>query len=286
MEYTLAFSPCPNDTFIFEALVKEKIDTKGIQFKVLMEDVETLNKWALEQRIDFTKVSFGVLSDILQNYLVLNAGGALGFGTGPLLIALPEFAETYAKADKDRLMQHARIVIPGKHTTANRLLTYAYPNVQNKYFNVFSEVERDVVQGKADAGVIIHENRFTYAQKGLKLIMDLGANWEEKTGFPVPLGGIVGRKNIEVHVLQTVNNLIEQSIRYAYKHYSQSLPGFVRVNSSEMSTEVMHKHINLYVNDYSVDLGKNGQQAVMEFLRVVNNTSGLSPAEVFAGPII
>ncbi len=285
MEYTLAFSPCPNDTFIFEALINNKIDTRGIQFRILMEDVETLNSWALKEKADFTKVSYGVLPEILKNYSVLNAGGALGFGTGPLLIALPGFAETYATAEKDRLMQHARIVIPGLHTTAHRLLTFAYPGAKNKYFTVFSDIEKDVFQGKADAGVIIHENRFTYAQKGLELLMDLGANWENKTGFPVPLGGIVSRRNIDPRMLKTVNDLIEQSTRYAFKNYTQSLPGFVTENAIEMNTEVMHKHINLYVNDYSINLGESGQGAVMKFLNIVGNNFD-SPEKVFAMPLI
>ena len=166
MELTLGFSPCPNDTFIFDALVNNKIDTEGLAFDVVLEDVQTLNQWALEGKLDFSKISYGVLPLVAENYILLNSGGALGKGVGPLLITNSNSEITNWK--------DASIAVPGKNTTAHLLFSLAYPNAVNKQFMVFHEIEDAVLSGKVDAGVIIHENRFTYQDKGLKKIMDLG----------------------------------------------------------------------------------------------------------------
>ena len=249
MKYTLGFSPCPNDTFIFDALVNEKINTDGIQFEVQLEDVETLNELAINQSLDFTKVSYGVLPLISENYKVLNSGSALGKGVGPLLISknlLPV-----------ELVDNCKIAIPGENTTAHLLFSLAFPNAKNKVFMRYDEIENFVLESGEDImGVIIHENRFTYFEKGLEKIIDLGEYWEKKTGFPIPLGGIVSKRNISEEISGHVDSLIKQSIEYAYKNYPL-LTEYVKMHSQEMNPEVMKKHIDLYVNQYSFRAGRN-----------------------------
>ena len=193
MHFTLGFSPCPNDTFIFDALVNQKIDTEGFSFDVILEDVQTLNEWARDGKLDISKISYGVLPLVLEEYMVLNSGGALGKAVGPLLITknkIPDATE----------LNSMRIAIPGVNTTAHMLFSLAYPQATNKTFLVFHEIEDAVLSGKADAGVIIHENRFTYQDKGLIKIKDLGEYWEATTKVPIPLGGIVMRRNIDAIV--------------------------------------------------------------------------------------
>lgn len=264
---TLGFSPCPNDTFIFDALVNNKIDTGGLQFEVIMDDVETLNRWALAGKLDVSKVSYGVLPLILSEYALLDAGGALGKGVGPLLIAAKEIPDFKTK------LSELTIAIPGEHTTAHMLFSLAFPHAQHKQFMNFSRIENAVLSGQVDCGVIIHENRFTYQQKGLVKLMDLGDFWEQQTGAPIPLGGIVMKKTFDKELHEKVNSLIRQSLEYAFRHYPK-LTDYVRNNSQEMDEEVMRKHIDLYVNDYSLGLGENGRIAVDVFLAVssrINN---------------
>ncbi|HMC99921.1 MAG TPA: 1,4-dihydroxy-6-naphthoate synthase, partial [Ferruginibacter sp.] len=184
MQLTLGFSPCPNDTFIFDALVNKKIDTGEYNFDVVLEDVQTLNQWALEGRLDITKLSYGVYPLVLDNYALLNSGSALGRGVGPLLISKQE------QTDDTGFVERSLIAIPGENTTAHLLFSLAYPNAKNKVFLRYDEIENFVLAGKG-LGVIIHENRFTYQQKGLHKIIDLGDYWEKHTGNPIPLGGIV-----------------------------------------------------------------------------------------------
>jgi 1,4-dihydroxy-6-naphthoate synthase len=257
---TLGFSPCPNDTFIFDALVNHKIDTNGLTFEPMLEDVQTLNKWALQSKLDITKVSYGVLPSILPHYGLLSAGGALGKGVGPLLISKAP-VEDLASMDK------LTIAIPGEHTTAHFLFSLAFPNATHKKFMLFSDIEDAVLTGKADAGVIIHENRFTYQQKGLVKLVDLGAYWEEQTKSPVPLGGIVIRKSMEVSLQQQVNLLIRQSLQYAFDRYP-GISDYVKQHSQEMDEGVMRQHIDLYVNNYSLALGSEGEAAVQTLLKV------------------
>ena len=200
MKLTLGFSPCPNDTFIFDALVNKKIDTGGLEFNVVLEDVQTLNEWAMQQKLDITKISYGVLPLILNEYVLLDSGGALGKGVGPLLIAKSQIntAEINNKS----------VAIPGKNTTAHILFSLAFPDAENKIFKVFNQIEDAVLNGEVDAGVIIHENRFTYQQKGLYKLIDLGDYWELTTQLPIPLGGIVVRRHIPQHIQQQVETLI------------------------------------------------------------------------------
>lgn len=259
MTLTLGFSPCPNDTFIFDALVNNKIDTEGITVEPVLEDVQTLNEWALQGRLDVTKISYGVLPLLLDKYIVLNAGGALGKGVGPLLIT----KQTGASKDVNDMT----IAIPGEHTTAHMLFSLAYPQAAKKKFMVFSAIEDAVLNEEVDAGVIIHENRFTYQQKGLYKLVDLGEYWERQTGNPIPLGGIVMKKTFNSTLQQKVDALIKRSLEYSFKHYPL-ITDYVKQHSQEMSETVMRQHIDLYVNNYSLQLGADGRSAVNTFLDI------------------
>jgi len=259
MKLSLGFSPCPNDTFIFDALVNNKIDTGGLSFDVKLEDVQTLNEWAVAGKLDITKLSYGVLPLVLEKYIVLNSGSALGKGVGPLLISNGELGISNVE---ERL-----IAIPGEHTTAHLLFSLAYPNAKNKIFIRYDEIENFVLENKG-LGVIIHENRFTYADKGLHKITDLGDYWEKETGNSIPLGGIVTRRSVDASIAKQVDALIKKSIEYAYQNHYEELAAYVKEHSQEMSEAVMRKHIDLYVNDHSLDLGATGKNAVMKLLQV------------------
>lgn len=278
MHLTLGFSPCPNDTFIFDALVNNKIDTGGLNFDVVLEDVQTLNEWALAGKLDVTKLSYGVLPLVLDRYVVLNSGSALGKGVGPLLIQKPKI--------KSQNVEENTIAIPGEHTTAHLLFSLAYPNAKNKVFLRYDEIENFVLEDKG-LGVIIHENRFTYADKGLHKITDLGDYWEKETGNSIPLGGIVIRRTVDANIARQIDSLIKKSIEYAYHNHYDQLADYVKVHSQEMSEAVMRKHINLYVNDFSHDLGEAGKNAVQELLNVyqsMNNIPPYKPIEIFLTP--
>lgn len=262
MKLTLGFSPCPNDTFIFDALVNKKIDTEGFEFDVYLEDVQTLNKWAIEGRLDISKISYGVLPLVLDQYNYLKSGGALGKGVGPLLISrLP------TDNRRPTTVEQMKVAIPGENTTAHLLFSLAFPKAKHKVFKVFNEIENAVLNNEVEAGVIIHENRFTYQQKGLHKIIDLGDYWEQTTGLPIPLGGIVVKKSVGVHAAQ-LDRLIRASVEYAFKHHHKQLSDYVKQHAQEMSEDVMRQHIDLYVNEYSVDLGEKGKQAIEQLLKV------------------
>lgn len=267
MTFTLGFSPCPNDTFIFDALVNNKIDTEGLKFETVLEDVQTLNKWALEGKLDITKLSYAVLPLVLEQYILLNSGSALGRGVGPLLISKQQ--QVIINVDE------SVIAIPGKNTTAHLLFSLAYPLAKNKVFLRYDEIENFVLENKG-LGVIIHENRFTYQEKGLSKITDLGDYWEQQTGNPIPLGGIVTRREINNKLQQQVDRLIKKSIQFAFANYPQ-LNDYIRKHSQEMSEDVMRKHIDLYVNDYSIDLGETGRKAVEKIIGVYNEINNVTP---------
>jgi len=270
MKLTLAFSPCPNDCFMFDAIVNRRIDLEGLEFDVRLADVEALNKAAFAGDVDVTKLSYHAYAYCAAEYVLLDAGSALGRNCGPLLIskrAIPE-AEVAAGA--------LRIAIPGKYTTANFLLGLAFPAAINKTELLFSDIESAVLDARVDAGLIIHENRFTYAAKGLKRIVDLGEFWEAETGAPIPLGGIVVRRSLPDEIKQAVNRVVRRGVEYAFAHRTASLP-FVREHAQEMSEEVMYRHIDLYVNEYSVDLGSEGRRAV-ELLFDKARTLGVIPS--------
>lgn len=262
---SLGFSPCPNDCFIFDALVNGRIDTGGLGFDVVMADVEELNRRAFEGTIDITKLSYHAFAHLTSSFLLLSAGSALGFGVGPLLITrdkdlhlgVPRLLSGKNPGDLSGL----KIAIPGKYTTANFLLSLAYPEAVNKVEMLFSEIEGAVLDGRVDAGLIIHENRFTYAEKGLHKLIDLGEFWESYARAPIPLGGIVIRRDLDKDLRDRVEGLLKKSVEYAFAHPDASR-NFVRSHAQEMSEEVMQKHIALYVNEYSIDLGIQGRDAV------------------------
>lgn len=261
MELTLGFSPCPNDTFIFDALVNKKIDTEGFHFNVVLEDVETLNQWAFEGKLDISKLSYPAFFQNTNEYGLLNAGAALGKGVGPILITNNE------QGTKNEQVRLCSIALPGINTTANLLFSFAYPEATNKKFMLFSDIEDAVLNKKTDLGVIIHENRFTYQQKGLKKVKDLGEYWEEKTGQPIPLGGIAAKRSLGRDVAHKINSLIRKSLEFANNNYP-SLPEYVKLHSQEMSEDVMRQHINLYVNNYSLDLEEDGRKAIEQLYKV------------------
>jgi 1,4-dihydroxy-6-naphthoate synthase len=260
-KFTLGFSPCPNDTFIFDALVNKKIDTGDFEFEVILADVETLNQWAIIGKLDITKLSFPAFFRSLNHYTLLNAGAALGKAVGPLLIT------DSAQPISDEDINQASIALPGLHTTANLLFSFAYPEATDKKFMKFSEIENALLNKETDLGVIIHENRFTYQQKGLHKVKDLGEFWEEKMELPIPLGGIAINQSIKRSVALKINELIRKSLEYAFANYPV-ITDYVKQHSQEMSEEVMRQHIDLYVNKYSLDLGDQGRHAIEELHEV------------------
>ncbi|MEA2041840.1 MAG: 1,4-dihydroxy-6-naphthoate synthase [Bacteroidota bacterium] len=263
MKLTLGYSSCPNDTFIFDAAVHHKIDTENLEFDLLIADVEELNKKALSGKIDMTKLSYHAYALVNNNYKLLRAGGALGKNNGPLLIS--------SKAIHPENLKNSTIAIPGRHTTANLLLHIAYPEATMRKEYLFSEIENAVLSDEVDCGLIIHENRFTYQDKGLKKIADLGEFWEQKTGLPIPLGGIAVKRTIAEDVQKKINRVIARSIKFAYDN-PDSASEYIKAHAQEMNPEVMKKHIDLYVNNYSYDVGEEGEKAVKALLEAGQKT--------------
>ena len=274
MKLSLGFSPCPNDTFIFDALIHHKIDTEGLEFEVFFDDVETLNQKALKGELDITKLSFHAFAHVADNYALLDAGSALGFGVGPLLICKNEelVNSPELKADNSAL----RVAIPGELTTANFLLGIAFPNLQQTQVMVFSEIQDALLNDTIDLGLIIHENRFTYTEKGLHKIVDLGSYWEELTGCAIPLGGIVINRKLDLEIQLKVNRLIRKSVEYAFENPKSGIE-FIAQHAQEMEEAVMYKHIELYVNKYSVNLGTEGRKAI-DILFEMAQQKGIIPA--------
>ncbi len=262
---TLGFSTCPNDTFIFDALVHNKVDTEGLQFDLILADVEELNQLALKGEIDITKLSYHAYAYVSEHYKLLNSGSALGNNNGPLLISKH-------KIYPDEV-DNISVAIPGKLTTANLLLSISYPNLTNKKEYLFSDIEEVVLSGETDAGLIIHENRFTYQQKGLRKIIDLGEFWESKTQMPIPLGGIVVNRRLSGNLQKKIDLLLRKSLEYAYQNPNSSI-SFIKKYAQEMDESVMKQHIDLYVNNYSLDLGEKGRDAIKTLYKeaeVINN---------------
>jgi len=253
MKLTLGFSPCPNDTFIFDAMIHGRIDTEDIDFDYFLADVEELNSKARAAEVDITKISFHAYCYVANNYIILDSGGALGFGTGPLLISKREIDIS--------TMASKKIAIPGKYTTANLLFSIAYPECRDKKEYLFSDIETALANEETDIGLIIHETRFTYQKRGLIKIVDMGEYWEKLTNMPIPLGAIVIKRTIPENIAQKVNRILKRSLEYAISHPEASF-GFVAVNAQEMDREVMNNHINLYVNEFSLSLGTKGRKAV------------------------
>jgi 1,4-dihydroxy-6-naphthoate synthase len=257
---------------MFDALVNNKIENTDINFDVQMEDVETLNRKAFNEELDVTKLSFAAFSKVSDKYEMLTAGSALGTGVGPLLICKKKFS--------DPVNQIKTIAVPGLNTTAYFLFRIFFPGEYIIREMVFSEIESALLNEVADAGIIIHENRFTYEAKGLHKITDLGEQWENLTGKPIPLGGIAIRRSIDKNIRQKINTLLRQSIEYALS-YPDEASGYVKAHAQEMSEEVRKKHIDLYVNNYSLNIGKNGKEAIRLLFRYSGNVKIKNAGKLF-----
>src|SRR5690606_22112374 len=255
MKLSLGFSPCPNDTFIFDALIHHKIDTEGLEFDVTYEDVESLNTKAFKNELAITKLSYHAYAYVMENYVLLDAGSALGFGVGPLLITKnPELVEQLSAIDiggQPEDLAHPKpqfptlkIGIPGRYTTANFLLSLAFPGLTQKKEMLFSDIEQALLNDEIDLGLIIHENRFTYAEKGLHKVIDLGDYWEKETNTPIPLGGIVVQRSLPETTKHKLNRVLRRSVEYALANPKSGLD-FIRSHAQEMSESVMYQHINL-----------------------------------------
>lgn len=265
---TIGFSPCPNDTFIFHGLVHKQIKPAAVEFEQeILADVETLNQWALAGKLDVTKLSFHALGHVLDQYELLTAGAALGRGCGPLLVAFQDFGT--------RDLAGRTIAIPGRYTTAAMLLRLFAPECRNLVEMSFDEIIPGILTGKVDCGVIIHESRFTYQQKGLALIQDLGSWWEEISGCPIPLGCIAAKRSLGRHIIRLVDASIRESVRGALAD-PDSCMNYIRQNAQELDAKVISDHIGLYVNQYTLNLGIDGLKAVKEFLRR-GRAAGLLP---------
>jgi 1,4-dihydroxy-6-naphthoate synthase len=276
MKLTLGFSPCPNDTYIFDAMVHQKVDTEGLDFEYFMADVEKLNGEAFAEKPDITKLSFNAFLHLAGRYLLLDSGAALGFGAGPLVISknLTDFNELKGKT----------VAVPGVYTTANLLFSLAMKEEVHKKVLLFSEIENAILSGNVDAGVIIHESRFTYQLKGLHKLIDLGEFWEQLTGSPVPLGGIAAHNRLGAQVISKVNRCIRRSVEFANQHQGE-LNEFIRCNAREMDDSVMQKHIDLYVNEFSLSLGIQGKQAISQMFDFAIKAGIIPemPVRIFAG---
>ncbi len=273
---SLGISTCPNDTFVFDAMVNGRIDTGKLEFDCRLTDVEELNRNAFEAKTDITKISYHAYAYISDKYILLNSGSALGFNNGPLLVAATETGTSQLRGKK--------IAIPGKLTTANLLFSILYPELTEKEEYLFSDIEDIVLDGQAAAGLLIHENRFTYADRGLSGVADLGEEWQAKTGMPIPLGGIAIKRDLGNGVAAEVDKMLSASIDYAYENPASSY-AFIRKYAASMDPEVMQKHIDLYVNDFTRDLGDRGRQAVRELYGLAADLRVIPPVrdDIFAG---
>jgi 1,4-dihydroxy-6-naphthoate synthase len=275
---TLGFSPCPNDTFIFDALIHHKIDTEGLRFEVYLGDVEDLNNKAFNSELDITKVSYHAYGHLTDHYVLLDAGSALGKGCGPLLVQkckAKNLKDGPTNPNEKQNLSTLKVAIPGKYTTANFLLNIAHPEATQKVEMLFSDIENAVMNGDVDAGLIIHENRFTYQDKGLEKITDLGEFWENTTGALIPLGGIIMKRDIPKETILTFNKLLRKSIEYAFKNPTSPL-NYMKEHAQEMDEKVMLQHVKLYVNKYSIDLGTEGKTAISKLFNLAQE-KGIIP---------
>ena len=254
---TIGYSPCPNDTYIFYALAHGLIDTPCVFAEPVLADVEELNQRAMHEELDVTKLSFHALAHLLESYVLLRAGAALGRGCGPLLVS---------RRQNQDLAQLKRIAIPGAYTTAALLLGLYLPEKVTTVVMRFDHIMDAVASGAVDGGVIIHEGRFTYQEQGLVCLQDLGQWWEETTGFPIPLGCIAAHKRLGMDRIKEVDRAVRASLLYMREH-PHAGQDYIRAHAQEMDETVLASHINLYVNDFSLDLGDEGIDAVRELLR-------------------
>ncbi len=254
---SLGYSPCPNDTFIFYPLVHGLVGSPEFSFSERLEDVETLNRLALKGELDITKISCHLLGFIRKEYCLLRSGGALGRGCGPLVVS-----RRFTRMGE---LKGRRIAVPGRYTTAYLLLRLFDPELDNIIFLPFHEIMGAVANGDADAGVIIHESRFTFSDHGLTKLLDLGDWWENETGHPIPLGGIVAKRSLGEETVAILERMLRASVEYAFAHPGAA-NAYIRTHSQEMSDEVCAAHIELYVNRFSLDLGNEGEAAVTTLL--------------------
>ena len=250
MKLSLYISPCPNDTFMFDAMVNGRIDCEGLSFEVKFLDIEQLNAAALSSEAAVSKISCALLPAITSNYALLNAGAALGRGNGPLLVR---------RKGESAPIRH--IAVPGLHTTANALTERLFPEIERRTPLLFSEIAAAVEKGDYDAGVLIHEGRFVYERRNLELVADLGLEWEARTSLPLPLGGIVIRRDVPQDVREKVERVLRRSIEYAFANPMISRE-WVKQHAQEMEDDVIDKHIALFVNDFSLSLGDEGRAAM------------------------
>ena len=249
----IAFSTCPNDTFMFDALVNRRLKSLNFSVEVQLADIEELNRLTMAGEPDISKVSYAAYPAISDKYQLLSAGSALGYKNGPLIISKTKI---YSAELVD-----VKMAIPGKMTTANFLLSILFPEVKNKSEYLFSDIEEAVLSNEIDAGLVIHETRFIYKNKGLKLVSDLGELWEEKFNLPIPLGGIVVKRDFPEEVKLDIQKTISESIQFAFNNRNASLQ-YIKEYAQELDNKVINQHIDLYVNDFSVDLGEEGRKAV------------------------
>ncbi len=268
---TLGYSPCPNDTFIFYGLIHGKTPCAGINFRERLEDVETLNQLALQNCLDLTKISYHAFGHLRENYALLRSGGALGRGCGPMVVALRK--TTMAQ------LRGCKIAIPGKLTTANLLLQLYGEGYEDVLILPFDKIMTAVTNGDVDAGVIIHESRFTYQQHGLHQIIDLGQWWEEDSGCPIPLGGILAKRSLGSNLINKIDSTLRQSIEYAFAK-PQEPQNYIKKHAQELQDEVVQSHINLYVNNFSLDLGDEGINAVNTLLNRAEKRGIIPPCEL------
>jgi 1,4-dihydroxy-6-naphthoate synthase len=262
MKLKLAYSPCPNDTFIFHAMVHSLVDCEGLSFEVTMADVEKLNQGASRGEYDICKMSYHAYFHFVQSYVMLRSGSALGYNNGPLFVT----SDTNSLLKEDgsldsELLAKSNIAIPGELTTAALLLKIIYPQIKHTTPVIFSEIEKRVLSGQFPGGVLIHEGRFTYQKKGLKLIADLGEKWQQLSQLPIPLGGIAVSRSLEEALAQKINRVLHRSIQYAINNPGIS-KDYVCSYARELEEEVINKHIALFVNDFTLDIGSKGQEAV------------------------
>ncbi len=272
-DISIGFSPCPNDTFMFDAMINGKLNN-DFDFDVKMADIEQLNKMAFSSKLDVTKLSYHAYIYLSDEYQILNCGSALGNNCGPLLLS----DKPYSLNDINK----AKIAIPGEYTTANMLLGLAFPEANNKEEVLFSNIENKILDSSVDLGLVIHENRFTYESRGLYKLMDLGEFWEEKTQLPIPLGAIVIRRSLPQETKLAIENLLRESIQYAFDNPSSALP-FIQDNSQTMDDKVMYQHIELYVNEYSLDLGEKGKASIHKLFELMLESGKITtiPEDLF-----
>ena len=257
---SLGYSPCPNDTFIFYALVHGKVDTGNLRFREILEDVETLNQMARSAELDITKISFHAYGHLRETYCLLRSGAALGKGCGPLVVS-----KKYQQMEE---LKGRKIAIPGALTTAFLLLQLFDPLFkENVTVMPFHRIIDAVRNDEADAGLIIHESRFTYQDAGLRQVVDLGQWWDNETGLPIPLGGIIAKRELGDELIKKVESGIRKSLEYAFAHSAEP-KDYIKKHSQEVQDSVIEKHIGLYVNDYSLDMGDDGLKAVEELFRM------------------